>query len=96
MSRLNVHAARCEALFASCVQQSENPSFEQVRTAIQHEIRRYGLRGCVARVAHEFGDHPDTAVARMCWVNQMVSWVYGTRPADEAERSSGTRPARVS
>jgi hypothetical protein len=80
MSRLNFHAARCEALFTSCVQQSENPSPEQVRTAIQHEIRTYGLRGCLAHVAHEFGDHPDAAVARMRWVNQMVSWVYGAHP----------------
>lgn len=78
MSRLSFHAARCEALFASCVQQSENPSPEQVRTAIQYEIRTNGLRGCVARVAHEFGDHPETAAARMCWVNEMVSSVYGT------------------
>ncbi len=95
MSRLNVHAARCEALFASCLQQSENPSIERVRTAIQHEIRTYGVRGCVARVAHEFGDHPDTAVVRMCWANQMVSWVYGTRGGDGAGRSSEADPARA-
>jgi hypothetical protein len=86
MSRLSFHAARCEALFASCLQQSENPSPEQVRTAIQQEIRRFGLRGCVAMVAREFGDHPDTAVARMCWVNQTVSWVYGTHADDKSKR----------
>ena len=39
-------------------------------------LRRWGVRGCAARVAGEFGDHPDTAVARMCWARAAISRVY--------------------
>lgn len=91
MSRLNIHVARCEALFASCVQESQNPSTEQVRTAIQQEIRKYGVRGCVAQVAQEFGEHPDAAVARMRWAKQMVSSVYGTYTS-ACHDGAGTTP----
>jgi len=94
MSRLSIHVARCEALFASCIQQSQNPSIEQVRTAIQQAIRKSGVRGCVAQVAHEFGEHPDAAAARMRWANQMVSSVYGAqRPHDGTGRSTRNRSA---
>jgi hypothetical protein len=27
-------------------------------------------------MAQEFGDHPDTALPRMCWARQLVSQVY--------------------
>jgi hypothetical protein len=27
-------------------------------------------------VAEEFGDHPEAAVARMCWARRMVAEVY--------------------
>jgi hypothetical protein len=82
MSRLNVHAARCEALFASGLQESQHPAPEEVQAAIQQEIRRHGVRQCLARVAHEFGEHPEIAVIRMRWAKQMVSWAYGS-PASQ-------------
>jgi hypothetical protein len=78
MSPLNIHAARCEALFVSCLQESQHPTIEQVRSAIQHEIRRYGVRQCVAWVAQEYGEHPEAAVARMRWANEMVSQAHGS------------------
>jgi hypothetical protein len=69
-------AARAEALFASTLQPSESPSTDQVRHAIATALRRWGVRGCAARVAGEFGDQPDTAVARMCWARATVNRVY--------------------
>ena len=76
MSRRQVEAARCEALFASDLQGSQCPDPEQVRQAVARAIRALGVRGCCARVAQEFGDHPDTAVARMRWARQAVSQAY--------------------
>lgn len=56
-----------EALFASTLQSSESPTADQVRRAVCATLRRLGANGCVALVADEFGEHPDTAVARMTW-----------------------------
>jgi hypothetical protein len=76
MSRRQVEAARCEALFVSDLQGSQCPDPEQVRQAVARAIRALGVRGCCARVAQEFGDHPETAVARMRWARQVVSQAY--------------------
>jgi hypothetical protein len=35
--------------------------------AIDRAIGRLGVRGCIARMAQEFGDHPDAAATRMRW-----------------------------
>jgi hypothetical protein len=95
MSRLNIYAARCEALFASGLQQSQQPAPEQVRAAIQQEIRECGTRQCLARVAQEFGEHPESAVVRMRWVKQMVSLVYAPagRPTEPATAPRAGRAA---
>jgi hypothetical protein len=76
MSRLHVEAARCEALFASGLQGSQHPDPEQVREAVARAVRAHGVSGCCARVAQEFGDHPDTAVVRMQWAREAVSQAY--------------------
>ncbi|WP_281893329.1 hypothetical protein [Phytohabitans aurantiacus] len=76
MSPLNVTATRCEALFVSAIQDSDEPSAEQVRAAVLRAIRDYGVRNCVARVAQEFGDHPDAAVARMRWARDEIQRAY--------------------
>ncbi|HEX4661779.1 MAG TPA: hypothetical protein VH307_30660 [Streptosporangiaceae bacterium] len=83
MTRLNVDEARCEALFASGLQPSDAPSAEVVAEVISRTLRQLGIRGCAARMAQEFGDHPETAIDRMRWVRQMVG---------EA-RASSARPA---
>ena len=49
--------------------------------------RAFGSRGCAERVAQEFGDHPETAAARMRWASAVTDEAFGTR---EAVR----RPAR--
>lgn len=86
MSRVRVEAARCEALFASSLQGSQHPEPEQVREAVVHAIRSFGLRGCCAQVAQEFGDHPETAAARMRWAREAVSQAYPAlgRPRSKA------------
>jgi hypothetical protein len=65
-----------EALFASDVQPSDAPTPEAVRHEITRTIVRFGTDGCAARVATEFGDHPDTAVRRMTWVRDTVRAGY--------------------
>jgi hypothetical protein len=69
-------AVRAEALFASTLQPSGSTSPDQVRAAVATTLRRLGNGGCAARMADEFGDHPDTAVARMCWALATIRKVY--------------------
>jgi hypothetical protein len=69
-------AVRAEALFASTLQSRAPASPEQVRLAIATTLRLLGVRGCAAQMAGEFGDHPETAAARMCWALATVDSVY--------------------
>ena len=66
-------ASRADALFASALQRSDEPSPGQVRHAIATAVAAYGGPGCAARVAQAFGEHPETAVSRMRWVRTMVA-----------------------
>jgi hypothetical protein len=77
MSRPIIECARAQALFVSDLQPHELPDVEQVRATIAQVIRRYGLRGCLARVAEEYGEHPETAVARMRWARDTAERAYG-------------------
>jgi hypothetical protein len=61
-----------DALFASVLQRSDNPSAGQVRMAIAAAVRAYGGLGCAQRVAQEFGDHPEAAVSRMRWARAVA------------------------
>jgi hypothetical protein len=58
-----------EALFVSDLQPSECPSRQMVEETVTAMILRFGSDGCAAGVATEFGDHPESAVRRMCWVH---------------------------
>ena len=71
-------AVRAEALFVSTLQSSQSPSPDQVRRAVATTLRRLGSRGCAAQTAGEFGDHPDTAVARMTWALATIRTLYPT------------------
>ncbi|HLI41602.1 MAG TPA: hypothetical protein VKV35_08155 [Streptosporangiaceae bacterium] len=75
--------ARADALFASVLQRSDQPSAAQVRRAVAAAIRAFGARGCAARVAQAYGEHPETAAARMRWARAAVTGAFG-----------GTGPAR--
>jgi hypothetical protein len=63
---------RSEALFVSPLQPSDRADIAQVEAAIIAVVRRFGDHGLAERVAQEFGDHPETAVARMCWARELV------------------------
>jgi hypothetical protein len=69
-----------DALFVSVLQRSDEPSMIQVRQAIAAAVRTYGGRGCAQRVAQEFGDHPEAAVARMRWARTVASEVFVAPP----------------
>ena len=75
MTMQNVTGAWCQALFASGLQRSDAPTAEMVAEAVQQSVRRFGIRGCVSRMAQEFGDHPDAAAERMRWVRQLAAEV---------------------
>ncbi|WP_207935878.1 hypothetical protein [Actinomadura sp. KC216] len=67
-----------EILFCCGLQESDHPSTEQVRKAI---VERFGACGgdrdaCVAVVAQEAGDHPETYITRMRWALSTVSEAY--------------------
>jgi hypothetical protein len=62
---LSISAAR--ALFASPPHRSDEPSARQVRQAIATAIGVHGVRGCAARVAQAYGEHPETALTRTRW-----------------------------
>ncbi|WP_035856146.1 MULTISPECIES: hypothetical protein [Cryptosporangium] len=63
-----------EALFASALQPSDRPTPEQVRAAIAGALLTCGgADGCAARLAAEFGEHPEIAVLRMQWAIQTLA-----------------------
>ena len=76
MDHLSINAARADALFVSALQRSDEPTASQVRLAVATAVRAFGSRGCVERVAQEFGDHPETAMARMRWARTLTGDVY--------------------
>ena len=88
--------ARAEALFASTLQPSDHAAADEVRTAVTTSIRRLRLKGCVAQVATEFGDHPDDAVRRMAWALATVRTVYQPRTDTTRRTAFGRRFASAS
>jgi hypothetical protein len=76
MSTLNINDVRSEALFASALQISSEPTAAQVRAELARTVRRLGVRGCAARMAQEFGDAPEASVARMRWARRVVAEVF--------------------
>ena len=81
MPQNNFEAVRAEALFASSVQSSDQPTDVEVRGAVAATMRKLGIRGCAAAVAGEYGEHPDTACTRMTWALATVRASYRTRLA---------------
>ena len=72
-SDLTISTARADALFASPLQRSDAPSPAQVHQAIAAAVAAFGIRGCAARVAQAYGEHPETAVPRMRWARAAVT-----------------------
>jgi|SRR5690348_14933190 hypothetical protein len=86
-SHLSISIARADALFVSALQRSEEPSAAQVQQAIAAAIRAFGARGCAARVAQAYGEHPETAVPRMRWARSVVEGHQDGRAGVAFERS---------
>ena len=78
MYHLSIRAARADAVFVSALQRSAQPTARQVRRAVAELVHAFGSRGCAARVAQEFGDHPETATARMRWARTAADEAFGT------------------
>ncbi|HEY3008921.1 MAG TPA: hypothetical protein VGJ63_12795 [Micromonosporaceae bacterium] len=92
MQHIAINSVRSHALFVSALQPSDDPGTEQVRQAISGAVRQFGSRGCAGRMAQEFGDHPEAAVARMRWARQIVAETFEASPA----WVSHTRPVTAS
>jgi hypothetical protein len=63
--------ARGEALFASALEPSDAPTPAMISAAIARAVRQFGIGGCAAIMAQEFGDRPDVAASRMRWVRRL-------------------------
>ncbi len=92
---LTISSARADALFASPLQRSDEPSPAQVHQAIAAAVAAFGIRGCAARVAQAYGEHPETAVPRMRWARAAVARTSGVVRAEPA-CLPGARQARLS
>ena len=73
----SVSAIQAEALFTSTLQRSDEVSVSKIRRAVALALDAYGDAGCAGRVAQEFGDHPETAAARMRWARATVAVLNG-------------------
>lgn len=67
-----------EALFASDLQQSQHPSTRLVWNVVHATVVQHGEKWCSARVAQEFGEHPDCACRRMAWCRHEVDEAFPT------------------
>src|SRR4029077_572215 len=74
---LSIRASGADALFVSALQRSDDPSAGQIRQAIAAAIGTFDYSGCAGRVAQEFGDHPETAAARMRWARTVADEMIG-------------------
>jgi len=90
---LSPSAARADALFVSALQSSDQPTAVQVEQAIAAATRAFGDLGCAARVAQEYGEHPETAVTRMRWARLTAAGAFGGSPSDLGCASRPVRPA---
>jgi hypothetical protein len=84
---LGVSGRWANALFASALQRSEEPSPGQVRQAVASAMNAFGELGCAARVAQAYGDDPETAVTRMRWARMAVVGALDGTPPRAPERA---------
>jgi hypothetical protein len=67
---------RAEALFASDLQPSQHPSTRLVWEVVHATVVQHGEVWCTARVAEEFGEHPECACRRMEWAREAVQAAF--------------------
>jgi hypothetical protein len=95
---ITLDEVRAEALFAGDLQPSQHPPAELVRRSVAAVLRRYGSQWCAARMAQEFGDHPEAAAQRMTWALRVVRDCYGRAGVELARCrpvKARTRPDRA-
>jgi hypothetical protein len=76
---LDINTARAEAVFVSTLQPSDRATGREIHQRITDVVRAWGSRKIAEAVAVEFGDHPDTAAARMRWAKETVAVHYPGR-----------------
>jgi hypothetical protein len=76
----SIGAVWADALFVSALQRCDQPSAGEVQQAVAAAVSVFGPLGCAARVAQEFGDHPETAVTRMRWARTLAAEAISGRP----------------
>ena len=92
---LSLDTDRADALFASPLQRSEQPSAAQIRLAVITVTSTLGRTGCAAQVAQEYGEHPETAAARMRWARAAVAGAFGASSGScPSPAASGIRASR--
>ena len=79
MQESSIRVVWADALFVAVLQGCDQPSAGQVQQAVATAVGMFGPRGCAERVAQEFGDHPETAVARMRWARELVDEAFSAR-----------------
>jgi hypothetical protein len=68
-------------------------------SGVSDAVRRFGVAGCVSRMAQEFGDHPEAAARRMRWIRQFINapsaaaCLRGTEPDGSGLAPRSTQPA---
>ena len=87
VASLNIGVVQADALFVSGLQRCDEPSASQVRQAVADSIRAFGYSGCAGRVAQEFGDHPETAVARMRWARAVAGEAFAETAPEPGPRT---------
>jgi hypothetical protein len=69
---------RARALFASRLQASGRPTAGEIRAVVEAQLA-IGTGPCLACVAQEAGDHPESYLPRMRWALRAVAEAYGVR-----------------
>ena len=92
---LSAGTVRADALFASDLQRCDEPSATQVDQAITAAVRTLGARGCAARVAQEYGEHPETAAVRMRWAHALAASGPGRTSLATAHRPTPVSAPRT-
>ncbi|HEX5741001.1 MAG TPA: hypothetical protein VFY17_05535 [Pilimelia sp.] len=62
-----------EALFASTLQPSQQPTPAQVWAAVADTVGKLGAHGCAERLADAYGECMETAAARMRWARDTAA-----------------------
>jgi hypothetical protein len=75
MSESADEVTEAEALFVSDLQSSDVLDGNTVNHTVTKLLQRDGPSLCAARMAYEFGEHPDTAPRRMRWARDVVRQV---------------------